>query len=81
MKSYYAMYGKNGLGVYDDPLKAEQAMEYLLDPKIKKMHSKAAAVELVKERYNRLLQDEFAISGYYNDNDMRLNWLYYRKNL
>ena len=81
MSCYYAMYGKNGLGVYNDPLKSEKAIEYFIDPKVKKLSSKSAAVKLAKERYNRILQDDFAISGYYNDADMRLNWLYYRKNL
>lgn len=81
MKNYYAIYGKNGLGIFDDIVKADMSMQYLTKPKIKKMPSKAAAIKLVKERYNLLLQEEFAISGYYNEPDMRLNWLYYRKNL
>lgn len=81
MKNYYAIYGKNGLGIFDDIVKADMSIQYLINPRVKKTSSKSAAIKHAKDHYNLLLQEDFAINGYYNESDMRLNWLYYRKNL
>lgn len=80
-KKYGAMYGKNGLGVYDDMLRADESMKYLIQPKCRAFKSLADAIAWAKEGYNNILMDEFALDGYYEQADMKLNWLYFRKNL
>ncbi len=80
-KKYGAMYGRNGLGVYDNILRAGESMEYLIQPKCKAFQSLEDAIAWAKEGYNNILMDEFAMDGYYEDADMKINWMYFRKKL
>lgn len=78
---YYAVYGTNGLGVYNDADKLNDAAEYIKKRHIKKYNKKEKAIEEAIFQYNLLVGADYMPNGYYNDNDMRMNWLYYRKDL
>lgn len=78
---YYGIVSSSGLGVYDDEMKLEGAKKYLHKHAVKDYKSEQKAKKDTIDRYNELLMKRDEISGYYNESDMKLNWIYYKKKL
>ena len=56
---WYAIYGSNGLGVYDDWGRAEKALKYLKKCNTKSFKTKSDATAYAIEMYNDLAGDDF----------------------
>lgn len=80
-KEYIGLVAANGLGVFDDELRADESCKYLKGHEARVYKNFEKAVKDTIDRYNRRVMKQDVIEGYYNENQMELNWIYYRKNL
>ena len=76
---YYAVWGSNGLGVYDSYDKVEKNRGFLTAFNCKKFPDFEEAEKHAAEKYNSLQEDETALAG--QELRLKLNWVTYRKEI
>lgn len=74
---WYALYGKNAMGVYTNYKKLQEASPYLKSAQCKRFDTLKEARAHAEFQHN-MLNDGNSVDDFYFPDSPRLNWLYYR---
>lgn len=78
--SFIGIAGKNGFGVFNNEKRLENAKEYLTKASIKKCNSFYEAFSYARDVYNEY-QDEFDNAFFGCSNEIKPNWILFRKDI
>lgn len=80
--TYYAVYGKDALGVYTNLNWAKRITEYIRNPEIVRCSSLKQAFCMARDNYNDYQMGKDVDSAYYGDSfDIKLNQVLFRSEI